>query len=450
MPLRGRVGKHLSTGRQCQNWKADQQTVIALLNRIPSADAGTEGKLTGPVIGGLANRTLCEAIVQFEKKHFGTVTKGYVDPGGSMLQRMEMLAARPAPAPPPKPPGQWDSLVSKQVTKSLRVSLLDDGFISHEEAVNIVRSTLSDGKITANEIKDLYEISKISRNLPPASKLMFESLYNTAQRISGAGPFYLPSEQHRFAAGMACDFMERQSARHFPKLNRYEVGVGILMRIANPGLMNQDQSSLCGPTALLFHTASDNPIMYARYAIDLYEKGRANINRLYIKPGSDVRNYKPPASMDQVDWMTMASIRDSENAFLDYDTVDKAFAGMTLPGELADWFRRAGYSDIRNVTNVSIDKGTGTVDAATRLFNQGYRVCLFIAANMLKEADQTDGDWLADHWVVLRSPIDRTNDKVRMKVFTWGNGEHQVPNGSKDLSVSDFLDNFYGYVAAKP
>ena len=55
-----------------------------------------------------------------------------------------------------------------------------------------------------------------------------------------------------------------------------------------------------------------------------------------------------------------------------------------------------------------------------------------------------------EHWVVLRSLIDRSNGKVALTVFTWGEGEYQIPHGSKDLSVGDFLDNFYGYVAGKP
>ena len=55
MPLKGRVGRHASDGRQCQNWKADQQTVIDLLNRIPVADGGTGGSLGGRVVAGLAS-----------------------------------------------------------------------------------------------------------------------------------------------------------------------------------------------------------------------------------------------------------------------------------------------------------------------------------------------------------------------------------------------------------
>lgn len=106
---------------------------------------------------------------------------------------------------------------------------------------------------------------------------------------------------------------------------------------------------------------------------------------------------------------------------------------------------------MREETNVSIHKDTGTMDDANRLLNQGYRVCLFIAAQMLTSKEQTDTTLLANHWVVQRSPMLRQNGNVSFNVFTWGDGDYAVPeNPAKPLSVNDFLENFYGYVAAKP
>src|SRR5262245_64898777 len=95
MPLRGRVGRHTKAGgRQCQNWTQDQQTVIALLNRIPARDGGTEGNLGGRTIGGIASDALYQAISRFEDLHVPGQRSGFVDPGGAMLRRMETLDAR--------------------------------------------------------------------------------------------------------------------------------------------------------------------------------------------------------------------------------------------------------------------------------------------------------------------------------------------------------------------
>ena len=121
MPLRGRVGKHTrDNGRQCQNWADDQTTVIALLNRIPTADGGTGGALNPRIIVGMVTAEFYAAILKFEAKHFPTQRLGYFDPGGAMLKKLETLgtpvappapAAKPAPqpvqapAPPPRRPG---------------------------------------------------------------------------------------------------------------------------------------------------------------------------------------------------------------------------------------------------------------------------------------------------------------------------------------------------------
>src|SRR3954462_7719956 len=128
MPLKGRVGRHVSDGRQCQNWKADQQTVIDLLNRIPLADGGTAGSLGGRIVPGLASSALCEAIVAFEKKHHAGQAKGFVDPAGAVLATLQTLANRPTSPPPaaPKPANQWNALATQSVMQSVREGLADD------------------------------------------------------------------------------------------------------------------------------------------------------------------------------------------------------------------------------------------------------------------------------------------------------------------------------------
>jgi len=349
---------------------------------------------------------------------------------------------------PPSTAGQWDGLQSGSVQRALRRGLLDDGVLSHEEVVDIVRSTLSNGIVSASELHDLALVAAKSKSISPRSRKMLQTVVDRLKTYHG--PYYLTSPRQMFAAEMVCDFLNRSGRSHFPKLDRDEIGVGMLMRIANPGILRQGEASLCGPTALMFSKISDNPGEYVRFAVDLYEKGQAKLGRLVIEPGKDVRSYLPPTyAIDQVDWLTMASIRDSENWLLDYDNADKEFAGITLPGELAHWFRLAGYSDVREETNLYFNKGTGTIDDANKLFAQGYRICVFINAQMLDAKEQTETSTIPNHWVVLQSAIARSGDKVSLEVFTWGEGKYRIPH-SGDLTVHDFLNNFYGYVAGKP
>jgi len=97
MPLRGRVGRHIHDGgRQCQNWPDDQKAIISLLNRIPVAAGGAAGNLSKPVVSGICSDEFYRGITTFEDKHFPGEHKGYVDPAGAMLKRMEDLAAAAA------------------------------------------------------------------------------------------------------------------------------------------------------------------------------------------------------------------------------------------------------------------------------------------------------------------------------------------------------------------
>lgn len=450
MPIRGRVGRRANTGRHCQNWKDDQQTVIKLLNAIPADKGGAEGSLKGDVVAGIAGDGLYQAILTFQKKHFPARQTGFIEPAGDMLGWMEMQAApKPAPPPPaPKKPNQWSELKTGPVKRAVTAGLDDDMKLSHADVVNIIRSTLSDGVITSDEMDDLATVSAKARSISSRTRRMLDMLVVKIKKsASGNGPYELPLEKHRIAAQLACDFLERPGVTQFPYLDRMDVGTGLLMRIANPGLMNQDKAGLCGPASVLFNLAYDDPVGYARFAIDLFEKGKASFYRLNITPGGDLRSYTPPETMDQVDWMTMASLRDDENWFFDYQSVSDS--GGSSITEMMRWFQRAGYRDVRDETTMVLSAGVAEIDSANELFAKGYRIVLRINANMLYEAKQSN-EGKHNHFVVQRSPIDRTGGKIRLKVFTWGKGNYDVPNGKTDLSVDDFLGNFYGYIAARP
>src|SRR5262245_33559975 len=135
MPLRSRVGRHAVTGAQCQNRVEDQFQVIMSLNFIPTVDAGAQAGLsTDPVISGIASDALCKAILRFQKQHFPTQQSGFVDPGGVVLAKMEMLASQPVETPntagvaTPDTAGQWGEFQSGSVPRALRAALMDNHF----------------------------------------------------------------------------------------------------------------------------------------------------------------------------------------------------------------------------------------------------------------------------------------------------------------------------------
>lgn len=460
MPLRARVGRHARTGAQCQNWIDDQQTVIALLNLISTADGGAQAGISGRVVAGISSDALFKAILRFQQRHFAADQSGFVEPDGPVLAQMEQLALRPAAEPAPD--GEWGEFKSGSVQRALRAALADDHFLSQVKVVEILRATLANGIVSHSELDDLQMVADKSRSIMPRSKAMLEKFVKSARdAMKDVGPFVAASTPKIYAFNLVCGFLRRLGRGRWPMLDRDEVGVGLLMRIAYPSMVRQGDANLCGPAAMLYNFALDRPAQYAAFAIDMYEKGSARLGNLSIEPGAgmpnlpfSIFNYAPPAgAVDPVDWLTMASIRDSENWFMSFDSVDGTLSGATTPMELARWFYRAGYSDVREEANLIFHRRTAEqVDDASRLFSAGYRVCLLIDDQMLyvdKQAKSGSAFLTDRHWIVLRSTIDRSGGNVKFAVFTWGEGYRHVPE-SGVLPLGNLLENYYGYVAARP
>ena len=147
------------------------------------------------------------------------------------------------------------------------------------------------------------------------------------------------------------DFKNRRGrSGWFYSIPRDQVAAGLAVRIKDPSRIDQGAANLCGPAALLFNLAQDRPEMYARFAIDLFENGQARLKNLLISPGADLRRAVPPSgTIDMADWITLASIRDSENWFgFSYCDTDQAASAITWPNELEKWFKSIGYTQVVN------------------------------------------------------------------------------------------------------
>lgn len=258
------------------------------------------------------------------------------------------------------------------------------------------------------------------------------------------------------AEALVREFAARPGGGVFSRILRARVAEGLLERIYNPAAINQSVSSLCGPAALLFDFATREPEEYVTYVISLYETGSGRIREIVVSPGSDVREYDPGTNVEASDWIALASLRDSENYFFDYQDADDEFAGITMPAELEDWFRKVGYAEVVNDTNVIGDEDEANVRRADSYFQKGYRVCFFIGANMLEKSTETTGSSLPDHWVVQTGSVSIVPAVVEtgvamaisVHIYTWGEGRRRVPR-TGILLLENFLDNYYGFVAAK-
>lgn len=344
----------------------------------------------------------------------------------------------------------WSDIYSRDVRDAFSVALADKQ-LTHAEIVDVLRKLLDDGNLSGVEVNDLNKIAKTAETIPERSKhLLLNLAYEVYQNLQ-YGPIDFSTSRQKYAVKILLDFLERNGSQRFAKLDRDRVGIDLLLRVANPNIINQQMAGLCGPVAFLYSLAFDSPATYAQFGIDLFEKGTAKIGKMVVEPSSDCRSYSPPSPMSHGEWLTAGSLRDSENFLLDYDGVDRDwFADGATNGEVARWFSRAGYTDVRAEDNMLSSRASSDIALINKLYNDGYRIMLRINSKLLKAKEQADSSWRGNHFVILRSPIAVSGQEVRLTVFSWGWGQWNIPAPNTTMSPAGFLEHWYGYVAAKP
>jgi len=235
-------------------------------------------------------------------------------------------------------------------------------------------------------------------------------------------------------------------------------------RIIARHLINQGVAGLCGPAAFLFDLAVHNPVGYAEFGINLFERGSARLRNLEVKPSQSLKDTTPPAGINQADWLLMASIRNSENTpFFDYVKPSDEFSGITVPGEMAEWLSKTGYTRVVDTTSKLFTQSLDNAREARSKYDDDWTVFLFINAQMLDYDTEHMSSLTPDHWVMLESNIDIQRSAVRFQVYTWGLKHLPVPEPypsrppraglvrqpRHDFPPEMFLKNYYGFVAGQ-
>ncbi|MGJ0626238.1 hypothetical protein [Xenorhabdus bovienii] len=236
-------------------------------------------------------------------------------------------------------------------------------------------------------------------------------------------------------------------------------------RIAKKTYPRQGWASLCGPASFFYSLQMDRPDIYEQAARELWKYGKTKIGKLEIKPGDGCRHPKGSfyyidenreyKKISGLDWVTLASLRDSENMILSYDEVDDPTSGITAWWSLSDWFEKAGYEKV--FSNVSLSRcNINDLVTLSDYCRDGYRVATLISAGMLKNHEgESSGK---NHWIVWEGAVknyqgeDITNNSdlnqpVNLKLFSWGNVKPQIKNNK---SLDYVINHVFGGLVFKP
>ena len=244
--------------------------------------------------------------------------------------------------------------------------------------------------------------------------------------------------------------------------DRRKIENQIASRMNHSSYPDQGRTSLCGPASFFYCLQMDRPDVYKQAAYELWLYGKTKIGTLDISPGDGCRHPKGAfyddygrEAVSGLDWITLASLRDSENSLMSYDEVDDQLAGITMWGKLSEWFEKAGYEKIFD--NISLTHANEKdIVKLNSYANQGYRVVTLISAGMLK--GWGDGDSSSkNHWIVWDKPVCKvvggdittkdSDELIELKLFSWGRVDWQTKDKS---SLSYFAKHVFGGLVFKP
>lgn len=221
-------------------------------------------------------------------------------------------------------------------------------------------------------------------------------------------------------------------------------------RIDHPKHINQGQTYFCGPAAVLYALAKEDPEAYVKLALDLFITGTATVRGWIIDAGP-LKDQALPEGMEIgcCDWVMMASVR--RNVGLGALSDVSNLAQGTMPTEIAASLKKLGYGDVRNETysTAAWKADENDLMKASGLWKKGYRVIFYVNDNMFKHPEAMS--LMPDHWCTLKSEVLTRDTKVFCRMWQWGIN-HKEPDTDQsaiivNLPKKQFIGHFFGYVA---
>lgn len=245
-------------------------------------------------------------------------------------------------------------------------------------------------------------------------------------------------------------FISRQHPLNDPKdpFTAAKVNQELVDRLALKTYPTQGDSSLCGPATFFYCLLIDYPNLYKKAVAELWKEGNTTVSNLQIEPNARTKNPKDlfrgqkRLRIPAIDWITLASLRDSANNIMSYSSPFDQAAGITLPVDIIDWFKKAGY---RHVETFILDRATNIVKINGYQSNPNYHVISLVNAGFISGQNLLTVNH-PNHWVVwkdelrnsdgspIRSDI-KPSDVVELKLFTWGEVARPLKS---NLTFSEF------------
>lgn len=275
------------------------------------------------------------------------------------------------------------------------------------------------------------------------------------------------------------DILGNQSPAAFPKIDRVKFAFQLALRIREPKLIDQTNTNLCGPNALVIQLARERPSQYATLAAQLFLKGKGFIDKLEIEPDSTIRYGYDEDALGECDYVVLGSVRNSA-AILLGDNIVRTIGLLTKPGVLCDWLRRAGYNHVEDHTFFDVPLYARPIAGMTSGETYGPRPSGFsvpsnrqekvanlrLMADKLRlqhkvimnaEAALSEGlvknnltnsgltgpsNAMETHWTFVKMMTLSNTHVTAIKLYTWGGSFNR-----QNIPIDDFTSRYAGFVS---
>ncbi|WP_089528986.1 hypothetical protein [Pantoea ananatis] len=218
---------------------------------------------------------------------------------------------------------------------------------------------------------------------------------------------------------------------------------------------NQYYSMLCGPAAFYYCLMMDRYDVYEQLVWELWSYGKGMLGSFLLQPSSNTMKVSDLFAglshprVSAIDWITMASLRDSSNNLLKYESVGDKVSAITLWGDIEKWMLSAGAHKIFD--NIRMyHSNLSDICKLNSLVSNDVHILSLISAGMLQQGANVP---FKDHWIVWDGELKLANGQritnetnleeiVSLRLFSWGEVKDNSLRAS--LTLGEFLRHTFG------
>jgi len=300
-------------------------------------------------------------------------------------------------------------------------------------------------------------------------------------------PVKVPSAERRLAGVTAANnfieqFIEAVKTKNSPvafgHIDPGEFLEALKERIEHPRKIQQGNTNWCGPAAVLYALAKEQPLVYAGFALSVFYDGKFTSPE-GIYEFKDLAMLAPQDCGNPVDWVTMAALRafpgltPAEWSPMNWFSSGPAYINHGVEGEdMVKMCKFLGYKQVQNCVNPEWTNlkristwsrdffgdrfvAEGETQAKEESFKEagvqvgsGKQVFLLIDFDQIMKRGNG-----AKHWVTLKRVPTITHDEIQCRI--WHIGAYSKKELDKtfcylNVAKKHFLMFYYGYVVAVP